>query len=316
MIEVKDLVKYYGKRKVLHGLSFTVGKGKVCGFLGPNGSGKTTTMDILSGLLGPSSGHVSICGLDVITKTQEVKSHIGYLPDNPPLYKEMYVVDFITHVAHLHKIKSSEIKKHVHDVMDECGVSQVKDRIIGNLSKGYRQRVALCAALVHKPQVLILDEPTEGLDPNQILHIRTLIKTLANDRTVILSSHILSEVQATCDEAIIIRSGRIASKISLEQENQKHSKYVYSFANRADQILNWFQQQTFIASAKSIPEKKNAVLVEFKDTFLNSETYLESLSTVTEDLVKQQFQLVGIEEKKEGLEEIFFEIMKSQPNLI
>lgn len=316
MIEVKDLIKFYGTRKVLHGLSFSIAKGKICGFLGPNGSGKTTTMDILAGLLGPSSGAVKVCDLDVITQTQQVKALIGYLPDNPPLYKEMHVQDFVTHVAQLHRIKSSEIKKHVGDVMEECGVGHVKKRIIGNLSKGYRQRVALCAALVHKPQVLILDEPTEGLDPNQIVHIRTLIQKLANERTVILSSHILSEVQATCHQAIIINNGHIVAQVSLESREQKQSEYVYTFASKTDAALAWFQQRNFISNAKISPKKDNSILVQFSKEFWDHQNNLEDIAKVTEQIIAQNFPLVGIEEKREGLEEIFFDVLRTQPNSI
>lgn len=215
MIEVSKLVKYYGKRKILKELTFSVQAGRICGFLGPNGSGKSTTMDILAGLLGPSSGEVRICGHNVVTNTLAVKECIGYLPDNPPLYKDMYVNDFIDFAAKLRGLKNVERQKAVANVIEECDIGDVQKRLIGNLSKGYRQRVALSAALVHTPKVLILDEPTEGLDPTQIVLIRKLIKKLANERTVILSSHILSEVQATCDDVIIIVDGEIKSQFPI-----------------------------------------------------------------------------------------------------
>lgn len=312
MIEVKDLIKYYGNRRVLHGLTFSIETGKICGFLGPNGSGKTTTMEILAGLLGPSSGRATVCGLDVVHKSQEIRSLIGYLPDNPPLHEDMLVYDFIEYIAHLHKIPSSKIKKQVHDIMEECDLLNVKNRIIGHLSKGYRQRVALCSALVHKPQVLILDEPTEGLDPNQILHIRNLIKTLAKDRTVILSSHILSEVQATCDDALIIRNGHIAGQVHLKSQNESQSKYIYSLAANETAFLNWITQQNFTDHAEIYPQGKNSVLVQFKPDFSSA----DQLSKVLSEAVNHAFPIVTVEQKKEGLEEIFFQIMKSQPNLI
>lgn len=267
MIEVNGLVKLYGDRKVLHSLDFSVGSGRICGFLGPNGSGKSTTMDILAGLLGPSSGTAKICGFDVVTQTKDVKEHVGYLPDNPPLYKEMRVVDFVNYVAKLRKIKSSERKNAVDWVIHECDVADVSHRIIGNLSKGYRQRVALCAALVHKPNVLILDEPTEGLDPNQILHIRNLIKKLAKERTVILSSHILSEVQATCDEVIIINHGHIAAKTSIQNDKTKPLFYLYTFASKAENALHWFQQRNYVRSAKSLSQKITPFLLNLGKSF-------------------------------------------------
>lgn len=312
MIEVNGLVKLFGDRKVLHNLNFTVGSGRICGFLGPNGSGKSTTMDILAGLLGPSSGEVKICGFNVVTHAKQVKEQVGYLPDNPPLYKEMRVKEFVTYVAKLRGIDSNERKSEVDRVIEECDVADVANRIIGNLSKGYRQRVALCSALVHKPNVLILDEPTEGLDPNQILHIRKLIKKLAKERTVILSSHILSEVQATCDEVIIINQGHIAAKTPIHSDTSKPAFYLYTFASKAENALHWFQQRNYVKSAKPMSQKLNSILVEFGNEFW-TERNNESIANVTEQIVQQNFPLIGIEEKKEGLEELFFEVIRSQP---
>ncbi len=312
MIEVNGLVKLFGDRKVLHNLNFTVGSGRVCGFLGPNGSGKSTTMDILAGLLGPSSGEVKICGFNVVSHAKQVKEQVGYLPDNPPLYKEMRVKEFVTYVAKLRGIDSKLRKSEVERVIEECDVGDVANRIIGNLSKGYRQRVALCSALVHKPNVLILDEPTEGLDPNQILHIRKLIKKLAKERTVILSSHILSEVQATCDEVIIINQGHIAAKTAIHSDTTKPAFYLYTFASKAENALHWFQQRNYVKSAKPMSQKMNSILVEFGNEFW-TERNNESIANVTEQIVQQNFPLIGIEEKKEGLEELFFEVIRSQP---
>lgn len=238
MINVSKLVKYYGKRKILQDLTFSVDACRVCGFLGPNGSGKSTTMDILAGLLGPSSGTVELCGYDVVTEPRNVKNCVGYLPDNPPLYKEMYVHDFVNFVAKLRGIKGPEQQKAVANIIDECDIGDVKNRLIGNLSKGYRQRVALSAALVHKPKILILDEPTEGLDPTQIVLIRNLIKKLAKERTVILSSHILSEVQATCDDVIIIVDGSIRAQFPLTELHEKHKGLEEIFFDVVDKSQN------------------------------------------------------------------------------
>lgn len=238
MINVSKLVKYYGKRKILQDLTFFVDACRVCGFLGPNGSGKSTTMDILAGLLGPSAGTVELCGYDVVQEPRSVKKCVGYLPDNPPLYKEMYVLDFVNFVAQLRGIKGAERQKAVADIIDECDIGDVKNRLIGNLSKGYRQRVALSAALVHKPKILILDEPTEGLDPTQIVLIRNLIKKLAKERTVILSSHILSEVQATCDDVIIIVEGSIRAQFPLTELHEKHMGLEEIFFNVVDKSQN------------------------------------------------------------------------------
>ena len=311
MIEVKGLVKLYGERKVLHGLDFSVGVGRVCGFLGPNGSGKSTTMDILAGLLGPSDGDVKVCGFDVVTQSRDVKAVVGYLPDNPPLHREMTVQDFVVYVAKLRGLNGAERKTALERVMDECDVTDVADRVIGNLSKGYRQRVALCAALVHHPKVLILDEPTEGLDPNQIVHIRNLIKKLAKDRTVILSSHILSEVQATCEDVIIINQGRIAAKTSLGEEATRNPSYIFSFAGKSDAALKWFQERTFVSEVKNFSDIENSVIVDFRPDFWN-EARNENVAKVNTQLVQQGFGVVGISEHKTALESLFFDVIKSQ----
>jgi len=312
VIEVNGLVKMYGERKVLHELDFTVGKSQVCGFLGPNGSGKSTTMDILAGLLGPSAGTVKVCGYDVISQARDVKAIVGYLPDNPPLYKEMYVRDFIYYVAKLHGIKASKRASAVSQVMEECDVTEVSNRIIGNLSKGFRQRVGLCAALVHKPEVLILDEPTEGLDPNQILHIRNLIKQLARNKTVILSSHILPEVQATCSHAIIINKGHIAARTSLiEKTGDSQGTYLYSFADKAKEAASWLENSGFVEKIKMPKNEKHGVLVSFNENFWGKKQP-DALGKVTSELVNNGFPIIGLEKQHSGVEELFFNAIREE----
>jgi ABC-2 type transport system ATP-binding protein len=315
MIEVKNLVKLYGERKVLHGLNFSVGVGRVCGFLGPNGAGKSTTMDILAGLLGPSDGTAKVCGFDVVTQTREVKEVVGYLPDNPPLYREMTVSDFVMFVAKLRKIPSAQCKAAVERVLNDCDVTNVASRLVGNLSKGYRQRVALCSALVHQPKVLILDEPTEGLDPNQIVHIRGLIRKLAKDRTVILSSHILSEVQATCDDVIIINQGQIAAQSSLADAGSHRPSIVFSFADKLDNALAWFKEKTFVSKVEVFAEKSNSVLVGFKDDFY-ADARNSNLAQVNSQLVQQGFGLTSVYEHRTGLESLFFNAIKNQNSFV
>lgn len=314
MIEVSGLVKYYGDRKVLHGLDFSVGVGRVCGFLGPNGSGKSTTMDILAGLLGPSDGVVKVCGYDVVTQTREVKQLVGYLPDNPPLHKEMKVRDFVEYVAKLRDIPTGTRASAVDRVLTECDVLDVADRVVGNLSKGYRQRVALCSALVHQPKVLILDEPTEGLDPNQIVHIRNLIRKLAQDRTVILSSHILSEVQATCVDVIVINQGRIAAKTSISDESVKKPDYIFSFSNKMGEAVSWFKSKDFVKAVNPYQEQQHSVLVSFAQDFWK-ESGLDALARINTQLVQQGFGVVGIQEHKTGLESLYFDVIKTQAQM-
>ena len=300
MIEVQGLTKFYGQRKVLHEISFSVHKGFVCGFLGPNGSGKSTTMDILAGLLGPSGGQAKICGYDVVTQTRDVKAHVGYLPDSPPLYKDMTVRDFLAFVAKLRGIFVSTMA--VHRVIEACDVGEVADRLIGHLSKGFRQRVALCAALIHEPPVLILDEPTEGLDPNQILHIRNLIKKTCSEKTVILSSHILPEVEATCQEAVIINHGKIASTTTLI--NSKLTKYKYVFAEAPKSAFDWFRNQDFIIDLK-MQQDDNSVTVEFKPESINSNT-ASLLAKINQNLSEIKMPPATIQKCASDIEALFF----------
>jgi len=216
MIEVKNLSKSYGPREAIKNLSFQIGKGEVVGFLGPNGAGKSTTMNILSCIMPASSGTAKICGFDVFEQSLEIRKLIGYLPETPPLYSDMVVTDFLAFASRLRNISSRETPLAVDRVIDQCSLKEVKNRIIGRLSKGYQQRVGIAQALVHNPDILILDEPTIGLDPIQIIEIRKLIQDLASSHTIILSSHILPEITQICKRVIIISDGEIAAVDSLE----------------------------------------------------------------------------------------------------
>lgn len=212
MIEVEGLSKRFGEVTALSNVTFSVPKGKIVGFLGANGAGKTTTMDIICGVSGPDSGTVRVCGHDVAEASMAARKCLGYLPDVSPIYDDMRVGDYVSYAATLHGLKGSTRRSRVDEILGRLALVDVRRRLIGNLSKGYRQRVALAQALVHDPEVLVLDEPTEGLDPNQIVQIRELIKGLGGRHTVILSSHILSEVEATCDSIVIIHKGRIVEQ--------------------------------------------------------------------------------------------------------
>jgi ABC-2 type transport system ATP-binding protein len=209
MVVVEKVTKRYGTFKAVSDVSFSVPAGQIVGFLGPNGAGKTTTMKIITGFMPPTDGTVSIDGFDVFDDSMELKQRIGYLPEHPPLYMDMIVSDFLVFAAELRNVPSAQIKNAVDNAIELAGLQQVSDRIVGNCSKGYRQRVGIAQALVHSPKVLILDEPTVGLDPVQIVEIRELIKSLAGERTVILSTHILPEVSATCERIIMITAGKI-----------------------------------------------------------------------------------------------------------
>src|SRR4051794_6739545 len=212
MITVEHLTKYYGPRAAVRDLSFEVAKGEILGFLGPNGAGKTTTMRILTGYMPPSDGKATVAGFDVSTQSIEARRHVGYLPESVPLYTEMEVVSYLDFMAKIRGVPSRNRRARVDYAMEATNLTHVRDRLIGKLSKGYRQRVGIAQALVADPDVLILDEPTIGLDPRQIIETRNLIRGLAGEHTVILSTHILPEVSATCQRVLIINDGEIAAE--------------------------------------------------------------------------------------------------------
>ena len=215
MIKVEGLTKRYARNVAVDNISFEVEKGRIVGFLGPNGAGKTTTMRVLTCFLPPTSGTATVAGFDVLNEPFEVKKRIGYLPETPPLYPEMEVEEYLTFVGKLKGIPNSELTRRVNEVTERCAVGDVKKKLIGKLSKGYRQRVGLAQAIIHNPDVLILDEPTSGLDPKQIIETRELIHGLAGSHTIILSTHILSEVEHTCEQVIIISKGKVVATDSV-----------------------------------------------------------------------------------------------------
>jgi ABC-2 type transport system ATP-binding protein len=237
-IQVINLLKQYGEQKAVNDISFSVAKGEIVGFLGPNGAGKSTTMKIVTGYLQPDAGDAIVCGINVQKDPLEIKKRLGYLPESNPLYYEMYVREYLGFIADVHDIgrkgrdqnSGNGRKKRIEDVIVTVGLTPESKKKVGQLSKGYKQRVGLAAALVHDPEVLILDEPTTGLDPNQIIEIREVIKTLGKDKTVLFSSHILQEVEAICDRVIIINKGQIVADDSLtnlrNHEGQTHEVLV------------------------------------------------------------------------------------------
>ena len=212
MIEVRNLTKRYGDRVAVNDISFSVGRGEVLGFLGQNGAGKTTTMKILTCFMPATSGTASVAGYDVFENPYEVKKRIGFLPETPPLYVDLLVEEYLNFVADLKQVPKSEKSKSVDAVIGKCQLGDVRRRLIGNLSKGYRQRVGLAQALIHQPSVLVLDEPTIGLDPKQVSEFRSLVQALRKESTIIYSTHILSEVAATCDRIVVINQGKLVAQ--------------------------------------------------------------------------------------------------------
>jgi ABC-2 type transport system ATP-binding protein len=223
-LRVNHLTKVYGLQRAVDDISFSIDKGEIVGFLGPNGAGKSTTMKIATGFIPPTSGRIEVDGFDVVEQPMQVKKIIGYLPEHNPLYLDMFVHEYLNFIGKVYQIPSNQLKGRTKEIISMCGLDPEQNKLIGSLSKGFRQRVGLAQALIHNPPVLILDEPTTGLDPNQIVEIRKLIKEISKKKTVIFSTHILQEVQALCDRVIIINKGKIAADDELknligQQEN-------------------------------------------------------------------------------------------------
>lgn len=239
-VVVDNLVKQYGEQKAVNNISFRVDAGEIVGFLGPNGAGKSTTMKIATGYLPPTSGSISVEGFDVNTHPLKVREQVGYLPEHNPLYLDMYVTEYLRFIAGLHKLNKQLVKERIAKMIELTGLEKERKKKIGALSKGYRQRVGLAQVLVHDPPVLILDEPTTGLDPNQIVEIRKVIKEVSKEKTVILSTHIMQEVQALCNRVIIINSGEIVANNPISQlytENNKGLIIKVEFSEETDQEL-------------------------------------------------------------------------------
>lgn len=220
-ISVRSLTKIYGTQRAVDDISFEIKKGEVVGFLGPNGAGKSTSMKMITGFLPPTAGNASVAGFDVTVKPMEVRKRLGYLPEANPLYFEMYVREYLEFSAGIHQLTGTERKRRIEHIIAETGLSKEAHKKIGMLSKGYKQRVGLAQALLHQPEVLILDEPTSGLDPNQIVEIRELIMRMGQEKTVLLSTHIMQEVEAMCSRVIIINNGRLVADESLETLRKK-----------------------------------------------------------------------------------------------
>lgn len=256
MIDIKDLVKCYGDKKAVNGISFHVNKGEVLGFLGPNGAGKSTTMNIITGYLSSTSGTVKVNGHDILEEPEEAKKCVGYLPELPPLYLDMTVLEYLSFMCDLKKVPKNNRKEHLAKILSMVKITDVADRLVGNLSKGYKQRVGIAQALVGDPEILILDEPTVGLDPNQILEIRRLVKNLAKNHTIIISSHILSEIQAMCDRVVIINKGKVAAIDTISNMSSRlagASKLSLTFKGPLKDV---------IYSLKSVPGVKDVTHVD------------------------------------------------------
>ena len=301
LVQVENLSRFYQNNRAVSHLSFTLKAGEVLGFLGPNGAGKSTTMQVISGNLAPSEGEVSIAGYDILEAPKAAKRHLGYLPEHPPVYRDASVDEYLRYCARLHRIPRGQVSASVDRVKQLCGLEDVGRRLIGNLSKGYQQRVGIAQAIVHDPQVVILDEPTVGLDPIQIREIRELIRTLGSQHSVILSTHILSEVQTTCDRVQIIRAGELIYSASTEALNQGHESSV----------------KIALRNPISSGELSCLAGVDYVETleagryrvFLSANSNPDALVTAA---VQQQWGLYELIPEQQSLEDLFIELTHHQ----
>lgn len=301
-IEVSALTKVYGTQKAIDNISFTVHHGQIAGFLGPNGAGKSTTMKILTGFLEADGGEAYVNGTSVKENSTQVKQKIGYLPEGNPLYYEMYVKEYLEFIYNLHNLQTGKRKK-IDDVIMLTGLGAGSNKKIGQLSKGFKQRVGLAAALIHDPEVLILDEPTSGLDPNQIIEIREVIKTLGKAKTVLFSTHILQEVEAICDRVIIINKGRIVAdeKLGNLQLNKNLATVIVRFAEEVDSfVLENIEQVQSIE--KLMPSAENSTGAGFKLQTNNPEAVRKKLMELS---LKNNLNIVSLQNEIYALEDIF-----------
>lgn len=313
MIEVKDLTKVYGNKHAVDGISFTVNEGEILGFLGPNGAGKSTTMNILTGYISSTSGTAKVAGFDILEDPIEAKKHIGYLPEHPPLYLDMTVQAYLEFCYHLKKARQP-MKAHLDDICARVRITDVRNRIIKNLSKGYRQRVGLAQALIGNPEVLILDEPTVGLDPKQIIEIRNLIKTLGKRHTVILSSHILPEVQAVCDRVIVINKGKIVADDT--EENLSHNlsndfRYIARIEGPEDEVTKILTSISGMKEVDSYGQKENGVF----EYSLEAEPGTDIRRELFNRLADRNYPLLGLKTTELTLEDIFLRLTSDGSNL-
>lgn len=294
-IEVKNLLKVYGEQKAVNNISFKVNKGEIVGFLGPNGAGKSTTMKIITGYLQQSGGEAYVCGVNVSNEPLETKKKIGYLPELNALYYEMYVREYLAFVAEVHKIEDK--KKKIENVIELTGLTIESKKKIGQLSKGYKQRVGLAAALIHDPEVLILDEPTSGLDPNQIIEIREVIKKQGKDKTVLFSSHILQEVEAMCERVIIINKGELVAddKLSNLRQNSSASNTVkVSFKESLEK--EWLLQ---------LPAARSVNRIDANNWQLATDNPEQLRKQILELSLQHNLNIVSLHSESQSLEDVF-----------
>lgn len=299
-VKVKNLLKIYGAQRAVDGISFEAHRGEVLGFLGPNGAGKTTTMKIITGYLPQNEGIVEVCGFDINSKPMEARARVGYLPEHNPLYRDMYVREYLAFTANLHGVLNPS--KQVAEMVERTGLGSHRHKQIGELSKGYRQRVGLAQAMLHNPDVLILDEPTSGLDPNQIVEIRQLIKDLGKEKTVILSTHILGEVEAVCDRAIIINKGKLVADAPIQVLKKQFSGQNTVIAEFAETVA-----PKLLSSIKNVVFVKNINKHQWQ---FMSEGDVDIRPEIFAFAVANRLTLLELRREENSVENIFQQLTK------
>ncbi|MCX6144534.1 MAG: ATP-binding cassette domain-containing protein [Ignavibacteriales bacterium] len=312
-ITVRNLTKFYGQEKAINNISFDVKTGEILGFLGPNGAGKTTTMKIITCFMPPSSGTVDVDGCSIADHSIEVRRKIGYLPEMNPLYLDMNVMEYLEYAARLHGLDTARMRQQLGQMIEVCGLKEVRHKDIGEMSKGYRQRVGLAQAMIHDPDVLILDEPTSGLDPNQIVEIRNLIKQLGRAKTVVLSTHILSEVQATCDRVIIVNEGSIVADGTPTELQQKfHSSESVSLELKAavpNAMTDIFPKIKALPGVESV--EYGAADGDVHRFSVFSAHGVDIREALFQQAVSEKWVLLEMSQKATSLEEVFHKLTQA-----
>ncbi len=301
-IQVKNLTKIYGEQKAIDSISFEIKTGEIVGFVGPNGAGKSTTMKILTGFIPQTSGEAMINDIDLIENSLEIRKNIGYLPEHNPLYLEMYVKEYLEFVAGIYKL-GSKTKSRIEEIIEKTGLTAEQNKKIGALSKGYRQRVGLAQALIHDPAILILDEPTSGLDPNQIIEIRNLISEVGKEKTVMLSTHIMQEVEAICDRIIIINKGKIVADDSIESI-YSHSK------DQLVTIVVEFDKEVNQGEIEKIDLVDKVAKIDDKNWLIQSSSQEDIRQNIFTFAVDSGLAVLSMQKKEKSLEEVFQELTK------
>jgi len=306
LIKARHLSRYYGPNVAVNNIQFELSRGEVVGFLGPNGAGKSTSMQMITGNLAPTTGSVEVCGIDLLDKPKQAKAHIGYLPEQPPVYKELTVDEYLKFCARINRMEKINIAAAVDKTKQRCGLAKVGHRLIGNLSKGYQQRVGIAQAIIHSPAIIVLDEPTVGLDPIQIREIRTLIRELGEEHGVILSTHILPEVQMTCDRVQIIRSGELVYQDTMENLSQQFQGSCVVIGLDKEIKENEIAKLPDVASVERLAPKRWRL--SFNDDG-------KPISQLSKQIIENGWGLTELIPEQKSLEDIFVNITTSEDDL-